>query len=76
MNPEFQALGKALIFVGVLIAGTGAFLLLVPKAPWIGRLPGDLVIERERLTVYIPLTTCLLVSAVLSLLVWLVSRFR
>nr|WP_207132125.1 DUF2905 domain-containing protein [Halorhodospira neutriphila] len=58
----------------------GALLLLAGLAwPWLGklglgRLPGDLLIQREGLTLYIPLTTMLLVSAVVSLLLWLLRK--
>ncbi|MBK1726731.1 DUF2905 family protein [Halorhodospira neutriphila] len=63
-----------------LLIVAGALLLLAGLAwPWLGklglgRLPGDLLIQREGLTLYIPLTTMLLVSAVVSLLLWLLRK--
>ncbi len=51
-------------------------LWLVPQVPWIGRLPGDIRIERPGFSLYLPLGTCLLLSLVLSLLAWLVQRLR
>ena len=62
--------GKALIVAGVLIAAVGGLLLLMDKVGWIGRLPGDITIRRENFTFHFPLATCLLVSAILSLLLW------
>ena len=43
---------------------------------WLGRLPGDILIQRERFTVYLPLTTCLLISLMVMLALWLIGRFR
>ena len=76
MSSELQPLGRALIFFGVILTGFGLILLLVPKIPWVGRLPGDILIQRERFSFYFPLTSCLLASLLLSLLLWLVGRFR
>jgi hypothetical protein len=62
------ALGKLLILLGVLIIVIGLFLLVGEKIPWVGRLPGDIVIKRERFTLYIPIATSLLLSIILTLL--------
>jgi hypothetical protein len=66
--------GKGLMLLGVLILALGAVLTLAGKVPWFGRLPGDIVVERGPLTFYFPLATCVIVSVVLSLLVWLLRR--
>ena len=76
MGSDVNFLGRMLILFGVLLLGAGLVCLLVPRIPWLGRLPGDLVIQRERFVFYVPLTSCLAASAVLSLLVWVASRFR
>ena len=76
MSHEFQPLGRALVILGIIVTVFGVLLLLAPKIPWLGRLPGDLLIRRERVTVYFPLVSCLLASILLSLLLWLWSRFR
>ena len=68
------SLGKGLILLGLLIAAVGALLLVSEKVGWIGRLPGDITLRRGNLTVYIPLATCLIVSALLSLLFWLFRK--
>ena len=61
-------LGRFLVVFGLILAGVGLLLMLAPKVPWLGRLPGDIIIRRENFTFYFPLVTCLLVSAVLSLI--------
>lgn len=61
-----------LIFVGGLILVIGLAWLLVPSIPWLGKLPGDIVIEREHVRFYFPLTTCILLSLLLSGILWLV----
>jgi len=76
MGADFQGLGRALIFFSVILAGCGVVLLLAPKIPWIGRLPGDILIERERFTFYFPFASCLVASVLLSLALWLFGRLR
>jgi Protein of unknown function (DUF2905) len=65
-----------LLVLGLVIAGVGLVWILAPSIPWLGRLPGDIRIERENFHFYFPLVTCLLLSLVLSLVVWLVRVFR
>lgn len=66
--------GWTLIVVGLLIVGAGVVWLVGPSLPWLGRLPGDIVIERPNGRFYFPITTCLLLSALLSLVMWLIRR--
>lgn len=68
------AFGKILLLVGLVLAGVGLLLLLADKVGWIGKLPGDITIRRENFTFYFPLMTCILVSIVISLLIWLFRR--
>ena len=65
---------KLLIVCGVLIAGAGVVLVLAGRLPWIGRLPGDVYVQRGNWTFYFPLATSILVSVVLTLIFWLVGR--
>ena len=67
MSP-FSDLGKSLLWIGALFMGLGTLFLLGPKFPWIGRLPGDILIERKNFQFYFPLGTCLLLSLLLTLL--------
>lgn len=72
---DISPFAKALIGVGLLIAAAGALLLLLGnKLPWLGRLPGDIVIKRENFAVYFPLATSIIVSLALTLLFWLFGR--
>ena len=61
-----------LIVAGLVIAGIGLVWLVAPSIPWLGRLPGDIVIESQRSRFYFPITTCILVSFALSGILWLV----
>ena len=61
--------------VGVVLVAAGLLLAALPSLP-LGRLPGDLRIERPGLRIYLPLASSLLVSAVLSVVFWLFSRWR
>ena len=76
MSPDLQPLGRALVVIGLVIAGFGLLLLAMPKLPWLGRLPGDIMIRRDSFSFYFPLATCLLLSLLLSLLLWVAGRFR
>jgi len=71
-------LGKMLVGFGVLLVILGAILLLAGnlsgKVPWIGRLPGDIYIERGNWKVYVPLGTSILVSIILTLIFSLFAR--
>jgi len=66
--------GKILIAFGLLIALVGLVLVLVGRVPWIGRLPGDIHIQRGNWTFYFPLATSLLLSVILTLLLWVMGR--
>ena len=67
-------IGKMLVLIGLAMAGVGALLWLGPKVPWLGRLPGDISVERPNFRFYFPLTTCIMVSLLLTLLAWLFHR--
>jgi hypothetical protein len=73
---DHAGFGWTLLVLGLVIAGVGLVWILAPSLPWLGCLPGDIRIERENFRFYFPLVTCLLLSLVLSLVVWLVRLFR
>ena len=73
---DHAGFGWMLLVLGLVIAGVGLVWILAPSIPWLGRLPGDIRIERENFRFYFPLVTCLLLSLLLSLVVWLVQLFR
>ena len=66
-------IGKTLIVIGVILMGAG-LLWLASSRLGLGRLPGDIVIERENFRVYLPLGTCLLISVLLSAVFWIIGR--
>jgi len=63
-----------LLIMGGTIALIGLILLLAPKIPLLGRLPGDIIIQREGFTCFFPLATMILVSIVLTILLNIVAR--
>lgn len=69
-----SGLGKLLVVAGIVLVVLGVLIQLAGRVPWLGRLPGDIVIHRPNFTFYFPLTTCILISVVLSLLLWLLRR--
>jgi hypothetical protein len=67
-------LGKTLIYLGLLLVVVGLVLSLAGKLPWLGHLPGDISIERERFSFYFPLATCIVISVILSLVLYFFRR--
>jgi hypothetical protein len=71
---DFTNIGKLLIVIGLLLAGIGVALLFSGKILWLGRLPGDFLFQGKQSSFYFPLTTCILISIVLSLIMWFINR--
>jgi DUF2905 family protein len=67
-------LGRTLIVLGLVIVAVGVVLAFGPRVPWLGRLPGDVNVERENFSFHFPLVTCLVVSVVLTLILNLFFR--
>jgi hypothetical protein len=67
-------IGKILVLVGLVLVALGGLLWLGGKLPWFGRLPGDIRIDREHFKLYFPLTTCVLISILLTLLFRLLGK--
>lgn len=74
MSGDFNIFGKTLIGVGILIILIGMALIFSDKIPWLGRLPGDIHIKKENWSFYFPIATSLLISVILSLILWLFRR--
>ena len=74
MLPRMRDLGRTLVVLGLIVAALGVVMMVLPAEPWIGRLPGDIHIERERFSLHVPLVTCLVVSVVLTPLLNLFFR--
>jgi uncharacterized protein (UPF0305 family) len=73
----FNEIGKFLILVGVLILLLGflfTFLGKIPKVPYLGKLPGDILIKKKNFVFYFPITTCIILSIILTLLLRIFLR--
>lgn len=71
---DMASIGKGLILLGVVLIVVGILFSFAGKIPWLGQLPGDLYIQKERFTFYFPLTTCVLLSLILTLVLYLFRR--
>jgi hypothetical protein len=67
-------LGKTLIVLGIAIVVLGVLFILGGRIPWLGNLPGDMHIQRGRFSFYFPITTCIVISAVISLVLYFFRR--
>jgi Protein of unknown function (DUF2905) len=67
-------LGKTFIYLGLILVVVGVVISLAGKLPWLGHLPGDIYIERERFTFYFPLATCILISVIITLVLYFFRR--
>lgn len=67
-------IGKILIIFGIILTVLGLLLTLAGKIPFIGKLPGDIVIERRNFVFYFPLGTSILLSVIITIIFYLLSR--
>ena len=67
-------LAKTLIYLGIILVVLGVVLALAGKLPWLGHLPGDIYIQRERFSFYFPLATCILISVIITLVLYFLRR--
>ena len=71
----YQDVGRTLIILGLVLVAAGVMITLGDRLPVkLGRLPGDIVIRGKNSVFYFPIVTCLVVSAILSLAMWLIGR--
>ncbi|MCS7276307.1 MAG: DUF2905 domain-containing protein [Dehalococcoidia bacterium] len=70
-----EQVGKWLMVAGVALALLGGLVLLASKVPFLGRLPGDILVQRDNFTFYFPLVTSILLSIFLTIVLNLVLRF-
>jgi Protein of unknown function (DUF2905) len=69
-------LARVVIIVGVVLIMIGLVMLVLPRFPFLGRLPGDILIKKEHLTFYFPLATSIVISIVICLILYLINKFR
>ncbi len=71
-----EPLGRIFVFFGLLLVVVGLLLYAAPSLPFLGKLPGDLRIERPGFRFYFPITTCILISVGVSFFLWALSKVR
>ena len=69
-------IAKIIILLGVFLVVIGVILLFIGKVPFLGKLPGDILIKKEHFTFYFPLTTGIIISILISLILYLIGRLR
>jgi hypothetical protein len=74
MTAGMQGIGWALVILGVVLVVVGLVMVAGDRIPILGHLPGDIVIQRENVTIFIPLGTMLLISVVVSVVLALINR--
>jgi hypothetical protein len=70
-----QGIGKLLIIAGIVLLAAGLFFVFSPKIPFLGKLPGDILVKRENFTFYFPLASSILLSVLISVIFYLIRRF-
>jgi uncharacterized protein HemY len=73
MNPTTMA--WVIIIVGIILLAIGLFLLFASRIPLLGKLPGDIYIKRGNFSFYFPLTTCIIISIIMTLIVFLIKKY-
>jgi hypothetical protein len=71
---DFSGPGRILLVIGLVIAGIGLALIFSGKIPWFGRLPGDFFWRGKNVSFYFPLATSILVSLIVTLILWFIHR--
>ena len=74
MMSPLSYLGKLLILLGFFLALIGVLVLVAGKIPWLGKLPGDIFIQKKNFSFYFPLTTSIILSIILTLLLYFITR--
>jgi DUF2905 family protein len=69
-------MAKIIIVIGVVLVLIGLTILFLQKVPFMGKLPGDILIKKENFTFYFPLSTSIVVSIIVCLILYLISKFR
>jgi len=67
---------KTIIMLGVVLIVAGSILLFIQKPPFSGKLPGDIVIKKDTFTLYFPLATSIIISIIISLVLYLIGKFK
>lgn len=71
---DLSAIGRVMVIAGIMLALAGLLLVLGARIPWLGRLPGDIVVQRDGFTLFFPLVTMIVVSVVLTIILNIAAR--
>jgi hypothetical protein len=74
MMPDLTGIGRILIVIGLVVAGVGLAMVFAGKIPFLGKLPGDFLFRGKDFSFYFPLTTSILISVILTLILWFINR--
>lgn len=74
MTDGIQYMGRFLILTGTIIVAIGVLLLFSGKIPWIGKLPGDFIVQKKNFTFYFPIATSIFISIIITLFLWLIGK--
>lgn len=74
MIDGIQHIGKLLVIAGIIVAAIGGVILISGKIPWVGRLPGDILIQKKNFIFYFPLVTCIFLSVILTIIFWIIGK--
>jgi uncharacterized protein HemY len=69
-------LAKVMILIGSVLIAVGLVILVLPRWPFVGRLPGDILIKKENYTLFVPLATGIVISIIISLILYFINKFR
>jgi thiosulfate reductase cytochrome b subunit len=69
-------MAKVIIILGIVLVMIGLVMLFAQKLPFLGKLPGDILIKKEHFTFYFPLATSIIISIIISLILYLIGKFR
>ncbi len=71
-----MSVGKIIVLIGLVLIVIGLLVQYSDKIPFLGRLPGDIRIEKENVKIYIPITTSILISLLLTIILYLINRSK
>ena len=71
---EVNLIGKILIIFGLIMIAVGILFIFAGKISWFGKLPGDICLQKKNFSFYFPITTCILLSIIISFIIWLLGK--
>ncbi len=71
-----EEMAKIIIVLGIVLVLVGLIMLFAEKLPFLGKLPGDILIKKEHFTFYFPLATSIIISIIISVILYLIGKFR